>query len=104
MAREVAQVSIRATATSAFLLNSGHSRAWRAKVANRLLRVVSRASKLATNTAMLHESNNKEQGMNWEAIGAIGEILGAAVVVATLFYLAKQTKLSVGLYNTGTFL
>ena len=28
--------------------------------------------------------------MNWEAIGAIGEILGAAAVVATLIYLAKQ--------------
>jgi hypothetical protein len=28
--------------------------------------------------------------MNWEAIGAIGEILGAATVVATLFYLARQ--------------
>ena len=28
--------------------------------------------------------------MNWEAIGAIGELLGAATVVATLFYLARQ--------------
>ena len=35
--------------------------------------------------------------MNWEAVGAIGEVLGAAVVVATLFYLARQTKLSVEL-------
>ena len=35
--------------------------------------------------------------MNWEALGAIGEVLGAAVVVATLFYLARQTKLSVEL-------
>jgi hypothetical protein len=30
--------------------------------------------------------------MNWEAIGAIGEILGAAVVVATIFYLALQIR------------
>ena len=28
--------------------------------------------------------------MNWDAIGAIGEIVGAAAVVATLFYLARQ--------------
>ena len=30
--------------------------------------------------------------MNWEAAGAIGEVLGAAAVVVTLLYLAKQTK------------
>ena len=30
--------------------------------------------------------------MNWEAIGAIGEILGALVVVATLFYLSGQLR------------
>jgi len=30
--------------------------------------------------------------MNWEAIGAIGEIMGAAAVVATLVYLAKQIR------------
>ena len=30
--------------------------------------------------------------MNWEAIGAIGEIMGAIAVVATLAYLALQTK------------
>ena len=39
--------------------------------------------------------------MNWEAIGAIGEIAGALAVVLTLFYLAKQirnnsTQLEVG--------
>ena len=28
--------------------------------------------------------------MNWEAIGAVGEVLGAIAVVATLIYLAKQ--------------
>ncbi len=28
--------------------------------------------------------------MNWEAAGAIGEIVGAAAVVLTLFYLARQ--------------
>ena len=30
--------------------------------------------------------------MNWEAIGAVGEILGALVVVATIFYLAVQVR------------
>ena len=30
--------------------------------------------------------------MNWEAIGAVGEILGAAAVVATLLYLARQMQ------------
>ena len=30
--------------------------------------------------------------MNWDAIGAIGEIVGAAAVVATLVYLAVQTR------------
>lgn len=28
--------------------------------------------------------------MNWEAIGAIGEVTGAVLVVVTLFYLARQ--------------
>ena len=30
--------------------------------------------------------------MNWEAIGAIGELIGAAAVVATLLYLVRQIK------------
>jgi hypothetical protein len=30
--------------------------------------------------------------MNWDAIGAIGEIVGAAAVVATLIYLAVQVR------------
>jgi hypothetical protein len=30
--------------------------------------------------------------MNWEAIGAVGELLGATVVVITLAYLAMQVK------------
>ena len=30
--------------------------------------------------------------MNWEAIGAVGEILGAAAVVVTLLYLAVQVR------------
>jgi hypothetical protein len=30
--------------------------------------------------------------MNWEAIGAVGEIVGAITVVATLIYLARQIK------------
>ena len=32
--------------------------------------------------------------INWEAIGAVGEILGAVAVVATLFYLATQIRRS----------
>jgi hypothetical protein len=32
--------------------------------------------------------------LNWEAIGAIGEIVGAAAVVVTLIYLALQVRLS----------
>ena len=30
--------------------------------------------------------------MNWEAIGAIGEIVGAAAVIITLIYLASQVR------------
>ena len=30
--------------------------------------------------------------MNWEAIGAVGEVLGAVAVVITLVYLAKQLR------------
>jgi len=30
--------------------------------------------------------------MNWEAIGAVGEIIGAIAVVVTLLYLAVQTR------------
>ena len=30
--------------------------------------------------------------MNWDAIGAVGEILGAVAVIATLIYLAKQIR------------
>ncbi len=32
--------------------------------------------------------------MNWEAIGAVGEIFGALAVVATLFYLTRQNHQS----------
>jgi hypothetical protein len=35
--------------------------------------------------------------MNWDALGAIGEIVGAAAVIVTLIYLAKQVKQSVGM-------
>ncbi|MGR8950445.1 MAG: hypothetical protein ACU84Q_20570 [Gammaproteobacteria bacterium] len=31
--------------------------------------------------------------MNWDAVGAIGEVLGALVVIATLLYLARQVTL-----------
>jgi hypothetical protein len=44
--------------------------------------------------------------MNWDAIGAVGELVGAGAVVATLFYLAVQVRQSNGLarrseMNTG---
>ncbi len=32
--------------------------------------------------------------MNWDAIGAVGELVGAAAVVATLLYLSVQMRLS----------
>ena len=32
--------------------------------------------------------------MNWEALGAIGEIVGAVAVVSTLLYLARQTTIN----------
>jgi len=35
--------------------------------------------------------------MNWDAIGAVGEILSAVLVLATLVYLARQISLSVDL-------
>jgi hypothetical protein len=35
--------------------------------------------------------------MNWDAIGAVGEVLGAIVVLATILYLATQTRTSVKL-------
>src|SRR5210317_2489400 len=37
--------------------------------------------------------------MNWDAIGAIGEIIGAAAVVLTLGYLAIQIRQSTKLAN-----
>jgi len=30
--------------------------------------------------------------MNWDAVGAMGEIAGALAVIATIFYLARQVK------------
>jgi hypothetical protein len=38
----------------------------------------------------LHDHNNKEKGMNWEAVGAVAEILGSLAVIGTIFYLAVQ--------------
>lgn len=32
--------------------------------------------------------------MNWDAIGSIGEVIGALAVVATLVYLAHQTRMN----------
>ena len=30
--------------------------------------------------------------MNWEALGALGEIVGAVAVLGTLYYLAAQIR------------
>ena len=40
--------------------------------------------------------------MNWEAVGAIGEIVGAIAVVVTLIYLASQTRLNRQATETNT--
>ncbi len=40
--------------------------------------------------------------MDWNAIGAIGEILGAVAVVATLGYLAVQTRYNVAATQANT--
>jgi hypothetical protein len=36
------------------------------------------------------QSNSKEKSMNWDAIGAVAEILGSLTVIGTIFYLAIQ--------------
>jgi hypothetical protein len=41
--------------------------------------------------------------MNWEAIGAIGEIMGVLAVVATLGYLAVQIKQNTKIAEDATF-
>jgi hypothetical protein len=41
--------------------------------------------------------------VNWEAAGAIGEIVGAAGVIATLAYLAVQTRQNTKAVNASTF-
>jgi hypothetical protein len=41
--------------------------------------------------------------MNWEALGAIGEIVGAIAVILTLFYLAAQIRSSTEANRAQTF-
>jgi hypothetical protein len=41
--------------------------------------------------------------MNWDAVGAIGEVLGAIGVIVTLGYLAVQTRLNTRAINASTF-
>ena len=38
--------------------------------------------------------------MNWDALGAIGEVIGALAVIGTLIYLGRQVSHSVGLTRT----
>jgi ABC-type nitrate/sulfonate/bicarbonate transport system substrate-binding protein len=40
--------------------------------------------------------------MNWDAIGAIAELIGAAAVVVTLAYLAAQTRTNTAAVNRAT--
>lgn len=39
--------------------------------------------------------------MNWDAIGAVGEVVGAIAVVATLFYLALQIRQNTRMSRAG---
>lgn len=41
--------------------------------------------------------------MNWDAIGAIGEILGAIAVLGTLIYLAAQIRQNIASVTTATY-
>lgn len=41
--------------------------------------------------------------MNWEAIAAVGEILGAAAVLVTLLYLAVQVRQNTAAMTTATY-
>lgn len=41
--------------------------------------------------------------MNWEAIGAISEMIGAVGVILTLVYLAIQIRQNTGVVRTSTF-
>ena len=41
--------------------------------------------------------------MNWDAIGAIGELLGASAVLVTLIYLAVQIKQNTSAVATATY-
>ena len=41
--------------------------------------------------------------MNWEAIGAVGELIGASVVLITLIYLAVQIKQNTAAVATATY-
>jgi len=41
--------------------------------------------------------------MNWEAIGAVGELVGAVAVVATLIYLAGQLRQNTNAVRSATY-
>lgn len=43
-----------------------------------------------------------ENSMNWDAIGALGEVVGAVAVVATLIYLARQIRQNNELLSSGS--
>jgi hypothetical protein len=43
---------------------------------------------------MPNDSAQFEVAMNWEAIGALGQVLGSVAVVATLLYVAREVRQS----------
>ena len=47
-------------------------------------------------------SNKPEVSVNWEAIGAVGEMLGALGVIVTLIYLATQIRQNTGAVRSQT--
>ena len=50
------------------------------------------ASIIATREAMLAQKFTKEKLMNWDALGSVAELLGAAGVIISLLYLSYQIR------------
>ena len=49
-----------------------------------------RGSRLRLELTSRDSERNREGTVNWDAVGAIGEVAGAVAVVGTLFYLSRQ--------------
>ena len=52
---------------------------------------------------LLTSPDREGRAINWDAIGAIGEIVGAAAVVVSLVYLARQMRMSNKLARSEAF-